>query len=172
MRQFWRTLTIKREYLELGQALAILTPEQAALFNRMQPGEQYHAVTVYRRLFEQGENQPDLLVAALLHDVGKLRYPMNPLERSLVVLVKAGLPKLACHWGELPLAGWDDLPSWRKAFIVAEQHPGWGAEMARETGVSTLTENLIRLHDQPYKQNADAMETRLLLKLWLVDNES
>jgi hypothetical protein len=44
--------------------------------------------------------------------------------------------------------------------------------MARETGVSTLTENLIRLHDQPYKQNADAMETRLLLKLWLVDNES
>ena len=104
---------------------------------------------MYCKLLEQGENQPDLLVAALLHDVGKLRYRLNPLERSLVVLVKAVLPEQARLWGELPLDGWDRTPGWRKAFVVAQQHAGWGAEMAREAGVSRLTESLIRKHHDP-----------------------
>ena len=62
---------------------------------------------MYNKLLEQGENQPDLLVAALLHDVGKLRYRMNPMERALVVLVKAVAPDQAQTWGELPSNGWD-----------------------------------------------------------------
>jgi hypothetical protein len=172
IRQFWRTLFIKKDHLEHEQALALLSLEQKALFTQLHPGEQNHAVIVFRRLLEQGENQPDLLVAALLHDVGKLRYRMNPLERAIVVLVKAVMPKQAHRWGELPLVGWDDLTSWRKAFIVAEHHAEWGAEMARMSGVSVLTENLIRFHQQPHKLDVDAEETSLLHKLWLVDNES
>ena len=150
----------------------MLNPEQRALFTQMQPSEQNHAVIMFRRLLEQGENQPDLLVAALLHDVGKLRYRLNPLERAMVVLVKAVMPEQARRWGELPPVGWDGLPPWRKAFIVAEHHAEWGAEMARKSGVSALTENLIRWHQQPHRQDADAEETSLLHKLWLVDNES
>ena len=170
--QFWRVLFARIDPPDLSQALEVLSQDQRALFTRLQPGEQNHAVIVYRRLLEQGENQPDLLVAALLHDVGKLRYRMNPLERSMVVLVKAVLPKKALLWGELPSINWDSLPSWRKAFIVAEQHPEWGAELAREAGVSVLTENLIRQHDQPYSQSPNSEETSLLHKLWLVDNDS
>ncbi len=146
--------------------------EQRALFTRMQPGEQKHALMVYRRLLDQGENQPDLLAAALLHDVGKLRHPLHPLERAMVVLVKALSPRRAQGWGKLPSINWDHLPSWRKAFIVAEHHATWGAEMAHQAGVSELTENLIRQHDQPHSQVADSEETSLLRKLWLVDNES
>jgi putative nucleotidyltransferase with HDIG domain len=172
VRQFWGTLSIKKDHLELEQALALLSPEQRVLFTQMQPGEQNHALIMFCRLLEQGENQPDLLVAALLHDVGKLRYPLSPLERVMVVLVKAAMPKQARRWGQLPLNGWDGLPSWRKAFIVAEHHAVWGAEMARKTGVSPLTENLIRLHHHPHRQCADAEETSLLHKLWLVDNKS
>ncbi len=97
-------------------------------------------MAMFHRLLEQGENQPDLLVAALLHDIGKLRYRLNPLERAMVVLVKAINPEQAHRWGSLPPDGWDRLPGWRKAFIVAEQHAGWGAEMARQAGVSPLTE--------------------------------
>jgi hypothetical protein len=170
--QFWRTLFAKIDQPELEQALVGLSQSQKALFMRMQPGEQNHALIVYRRLLEMGENQPDLLVAALLHDAGKLRYRINPLERSMVVLVKAVLPKKALLWGELPSINWDSLPAWRKAFIVAEQHPEWGAELARKAGVSVLTENLIRQHDQPYSQGPDSEETSLLHKLWLVDNDS
>jgi hypothetical protein len=68
--------------------------------------------------------------------------------------------------------GWDSIPGWRKAFIVAEQHAEWGAEMAREAGVSPLTVCLIRKHHNPPRQEAEIMENSLLHKLWLVDNES
>jgi hypothetical protein len=138
----------------------------------MQPSEQNHAGLIYHRLLEQGDNQPDLLVAALLHDVGKLRYRLSPLGRAIVVLVKTVMPRQAHHWGVLPSNGWDGLPPWRKVFIVAEHHAEWGAEMARQVGVSSLTETLIRFHDRPHRQEADTEETNLLHKLWLVDNES
>jgi putative nucleotidyltransferase with HDIG domain len=172
LRQFWRTLTVKRDHLELDQALVFLSPEQQTLFLQMQLSEQNHAVIVFQRLLEQGENQPDLLVAALLHDVGKQRYRMSPLERAIIVLVKAVNPQQACRWGELPHTGWDSLPSWRKAFVVALHHAEWGAEMARKSGVSPLAEYLIRLHDHPNRHSEDKEETSLLHKLWLVDNES
>jgi hypothetical protein len=170
--QFWRILLINKDQLEPVQANAILNPEQRALFTQMQLGEQNHALMIFRRLHEQGENQPDLLVAALLHDVGKLRYRVSPLQRAMVVLVRAVMPKQAHRWGELPPAGWLGLPAWRKAFIVAEHHAEWGAEMARKSGASVLTENLIRLHHHPHQQGGDAIETSLLRKLWLIDNES
>jgi len=172
LRQFWRILSIKEDQLEDEQALVKLNPEQRTLFTQMQPGEQNHAVIMFHSLLEQGETQPDLLVAALLHDVGKLRYRMSPLERAMVVLVKAVMPGQAHRWGELLSAGWDGLPSWRKPFIVAEHHAEWGAEMARQAGVSSLTETLIREHHHPPCQDADIKENNLLRKLWLVDNES
>ena len=55
---------------------------------------------------------------------------------------------------------------------MAEQHAEWGAEMAREAGVSPLTESLIRKHHDPAGQEAEIAENSLLHKLWLVDNES
>jgi HD domain len=170
--QLWRTLFTKTDHSKLEQALVVLSQEQKAQFYRMQPGEQNHAVIIYQRLLEQGETQPDLLVAGLLHDVGKLRYPMSSLERAMVVVVKVLLPRQAHSWGQHRSSEWDNLPSWRKAFIVTEHHAAWGAEIARQAGVSHLAENLIRQHDRPHSQGADSEETILLQKLWLVDNES
>ncbi len=172
VRQFWRILSLKIDQCELEQAKDLLTHQQWELFTQLQPGEQSHALAMYRKLLEQGENQPDLLVAALLHDAGKLRYRMNPLERSLVVLAKAVLPEQARLWGELPLSGWERTPGWRKAFVVARQHPGWGAELAREAGVSRLTESLIRKHHDLPCPETEPTENSLLHKLRLVDNES
>ncbi len=172
IRQFWRSFSAQTSILELERAQARLNPEQRELFAQLQPGEKGHALAMFHRLLEQGENQPDLLVAALLHDIGKLRYPLNPLERAMVVLVKAVNPGQACRWGSLPPNEWDSLPGWRKAFIMAEQHAGWGAGMARKSGVSPLTETLIREHHHPHRHEAGAVENSLLRKLWVVDNES
>ena len=152
--------------------MALLNPEQADLFLRLQMSEKVHAMVMIRKLVAQGENQPDLLVAALLHDVGKLRYHLNPLERAMVVLVKAFKPALAHQWGKLPPNGWEGISGWRKAFIVAEQHAAWGAEMARKTGVSRLTEALIRSHQHENTSDLDDIENILLNKLWVADNES
>lgn len=172
VRQFWRTVFLKTDRSELLLIQGLLTPDQWALFSQLQPGEQAHATRMFRKLLEQGENQPDLLLAALLHDVGKLRYHLNPIERAAVVLVRAIKPYQAQRWGSLPPAGWEGSPGWRKAFILAEQHARWGADMARMSGVSPLAETLIRQHHHPPPLGAEDVVNNLLHKLWLVDNES
>lgn len=156
----------------LVQVRGRFTPAQWELFLQMQPADQRHALRIFQRLVRQGENQPDLLLAALLHDVGKLRYRLNPLERAMVVLVEAIQPGQAKRWGSLPPAGWDDLPGWRKAFILAAQHADWGAEMAGQVGATSLTVTLIRYHHQPTRLKDDEWMSSLLNKLWLLDNES
>jgi len=172
IRQFWRTFSTLTSLLELERTKARLSLEQWELFAQLQPGEKGHAVAMFRSLLEQGETQSDLLVAALLHDIGKLRYRMNPLERAMVVMVHAINPEQSQRWGRLPPNGWDRLPGWRKAFIVAEQHAGWGAEMARQAGATPLTETLIREHHHPPRHEANSVENSLHRKLWVVDNES
>ncbi len=124
------------------------------------------------KLRSRGENQPELMVAALLHDVGKLRYRLNPLERAVVVLAKAVMPKSVHRWGIAPASSLDGLNRWRKAFVVAEQHPHWGAELSRQAGASSLTEALIRNHHNPHRASHETIELDLQQKLWLVDNET
>jgi hypothetical protein len=170
-RQFWRTIFVKNSVGELEKAHTWLSPAEWDLFTQMQPAEQAHALRMLRLLVEKGENQPDLLVAALLHDVGKLRYQLNPVERALVVVVKTSLPELARRWGETSTERWDDIPGWRKAFILAGQHPAWGAELARQAGVSPLAKELIRQHQYPPRRDRDDWKTSLQYKLWVVDND-
>jgi len=172
VRQFRRTLFAKTDPVELERALSWLSPAQAALFLQLQPGEKDHAVVMVRKLTEQASTRPDLLVAALLHDVGKLRYRLNPLERALVVLVRALSPSVVRDWGRLPPGGWEATPGWRKPFVLAEQHAQWGAEMARGVGVSSLTETLIREHQHARVEGAGKTENELLHRLWIADNDS
>lgn len=170
VRQFWRMLWAKSDPRELEQVRAAISPELWQLFIKMQPGEKGHAMRMYHRLIEQGNAQPDLLQAALMHDVGKLRYRLNPLQRTMVVLARAAIPGKARQWGGLSDEAWNDVPGWRKAFILAEQHATWGADMAHAAGVSTLTETLIREHHHPNMKFVDEEVNNLLHKLWVVDN--
>ncbi len=96
-----------------------------------------------------GHTDPDLLAAALLHDVGKIRTHFFLPEKVLVVLVKAGAPRLYRRWGSGPAGGW------RRPFAVSVQHPAWGAEMVAAAGGSPLTVELIRRHaESPIRENA------------------
>jgi hypothetical protein len=90
----------------------------------------------------------------------------------MIVLAKTIVPGKVKRWGsELP-GGWESLPSWRKVFVLSEQHAAWGAELAHDAGVSPLTEDLIRQHHLPRGSENNENEDNLLHKLWLVDNES
>ena len=170
--QFWRSVTLKTEYYDLERAQEQLNPVQWELFSRLQPADKNHALMVFHKLLDQGESQPDLLTAALLHDIGKLRYRLNPFERAMVVVISAWMPGWAKRLGVIPDQGWQSMPGWHKAFILAENHADWGAEAARQTGASELVEALIRQHHSRQGSEVGDLEDSLLHRLWIVDNGS
>ena len=168
-RQFWQALATCPNPGELDKAQAVLSSSQAVLFGGMQPSEQAHALSMLEALQAQGETEPDLLVAALLHDAGKQRCPLRLWERVVIVLVQAVSPSLIRRWGQ-PVAG--GCRGWRKPFRVAVQHAEWGAALALEAGVSPLAAALIRRHQQPAPAGSALQEDILLCKLQAVDNNS
>jgi HD domain len=158
-----------------------LSPAQLELFLHMQASEQAHSLQVFREIYshksaDSPSAQNDLLVAALLHDVGKSRYPLRVWERALIVLTKRWMPEQVKRWGEVipgenrVLQGSPAHLGWRRAFIIAEQHPVWGAELASAAGVSPLTVTLIRRHQDSLPAKPETLEEQLLQELQSVDN--
>jgi hypothetical protein len=127
---------------DLAQAKEILTPKQLMLFSRLQPSEQIHSLRVLTTLQSGSVSHPDLFIAALLHDIGKIRYPLRLWQRIFIVLVKAIWPNHGKAWGKYQPKGW------RTPFVIAVQHPAWGADLALKAGVSPLASNLIRKHQE------------------------
>ncbi len=70
-RQFRRTLAPGITANDLHEAESALGEDLYALFAKMQPADQRHCLDVYRRLHSEGEDDPDVLAAALIHDAGK-----------------------------------------------------------------------------------------------------
>ena len=143
-RQFWlawRAQSLTAE--ELAPAHSVLTATQMQLFTRLQPSEQIHALRVLQTVQQQGESDPDLQTAALLHDVGKARAPLKLWERVVIILGRFFFWERAKTWGRGQPRGW------MRPFVIAEQHPAWGGEMASEVGTSPLAISLIRRHQSP-----------------------
>lgn len=143
-----------------------LTPALYALYRQMRRSERQHSLGVLRELLHAGHTDPDLLAAALLHDVGKNRLPFYLSEKVLVVLVKAFAPQLHQRWGSGPARGW------RRPFAISVQHPAWGAEMVAEAGGSTLTVTLIRHHADPPEDTPQDHTAYLLALLYAADNRN
>ncbi len=138
-----------------------LTPDLFVLYRRMRRTERQHSVRVLQELIARGATQPDLLTAALLHDVGKSRTHFFLPEKVLVVLVRAAAPHRMQQWGSGPAQGW------RRPFAVSVQHPAWGAEMVAAAGGSPRAVDLIRRHAEP------AADTDPLLRaLQAVDDQN
>jgi len=127
----------------------------------MQPSEQRHAFQVVQRLKDNGQDHPELLAAALLHDVGKILHPLSPLERAMIVLGKKFFSRLASRWGRGAPRGF------RHPFVVAERHAEWSADLAAQAGASPRTCDLIRRH-QDFPTGGDPF----LLALQSADNEN
>jgi len=170
-RQFWNALFAQPSQADLERANKILTSAQLALFFRMQRSEQAHSLKVMNKILktidgELNENLQDLLVAALLHDVGKTRYPLSVWERIIVVLGKILFPFSVKRWGSGQPGGW------RRAFVVAEQHANWGAELASSVGTSSLAVDLIRRHQNFVDGKDVSLEAQLLSNLQVADQDS
>lgn len=166
VRQFWQTVRAEEPSdAQLAPARAVLTPKQMGLFQIMHPSDKAHALEVMKRLQKRGEDNPDLLAAALLHDVGKIRYPLSAWDRAIVVLGQALFPVSAKKWGQGKPKGW------RRPFVVADQHAYWGARMAAESGVSTTTVHLIWRHHEPHSTIPETPEDLMLRTLQAADED-
>jgi hypothetical protein len=147
--QFGRLLFKRISPSELEQVKGWLTPSLFAVFCKMNPAEQYHAYCVRQTLVEAGCIDPDLLTAALLHDVGKSYMPLAVWEKVLVVLGGRFAPQTMKALGNKP----DDVRWWSRAFVNAMQHPAWGGEMVAAGGGTPLAVELVRRHQEKVPPN-------------------
>ncbi|MDF1514895.1 MAG: HD domain-containing protein [Anaerolineae bacterium] len=113
------------------------------LFERMPRSEKNHGVITSLKLERQGMDSPDLLTAALLHDVGKIKIFPGMWDRVLVVLVEHAAPNLAARMSQGSPQGL------RRGFVLRRCHADWGADLASQAGVSPRTAFLIRSHHTP-----------------------
>jgi hypothetical protein len=165
--QFWRSFRAKAFPIQLKEEIgAILNGDQLKLFEQMPVEDQEHSYRVMKSLRDSGEVNRDLLVAALLHDVGKIKAPVTVWERILVVLVEAGMPDKADRYSEGSPHGW------RRAFVVQARHPIWSADLAREAGCCALTVSLIQRHHECIMAEQESEEAQLLRALQRADNSS
>jgi len=145
--QFFRAVRSKVGSDEYELARQRLSPEQFELFKKMSTWDQRHSLDLYRALVARGEDDPDLLLAALLHDVGKTRQ-IRLWHRVVIVLLKAfkrgWLGKLAAN----------NPKSWRYPFYIHLYHAQLGAELADGAGVSSRVVEIIAQHHEPVEDEA------------------
>ena len=163
-RQFWNAALRPEIQVTNEAVLPYLTPAQLTLFRQMQPTEQVHAYKVLSHLVKAGQTDPDLLRAALLHDVGKILSPLSIFDRVIIVLGKRLFPKAARRWGEGTPHGL------RRPFVVAACHAEWGADLVEQAGASGLTVELVRCHQDPPNLEPASHSQRLLAELQAADD--
>ena len=153
LRQFWQGFFARVAPEEVQAIQPLLPPAAFVLFCRLPRDAQRHSLNVLHDLQQHGPLHPDLAVAALLHDVGKLAadeagVSINLWLRGPLVLLKALSPALFQR-----LQSPSPVSGWRYALYVSEAHPQIGAAWAREAGCSALACWLIEQHQSDSLSN-------------------
>lgn len=141
--QFFTTCWTSLCPVDTVYAARYLDPALLRLFRRMSRAEQYHGIAICRTLETQGHSDPALLVAALLHDVGKIQAPPRLWDRVIAVLGEHFAPQRAARWSL------GEPHGLRRGFVVRRMHPEWGATLAEEAGAPPRAAALIRRHHDP-----------------------
>jgi hypothetical protein len=142
-RRFVGALTARRDADDFATLDRYLGRGEQALFLTMTLADQRHSLDLSARLRADGHDEPDLVRAALLHDVGKALGPLPLPYRVIHSLAAIAAPRLACWLGQ------DPAPSWRRPFYFAAHHAALGAEAAARAGSNSRVVRLIGGHDQP-----------------------
>ena len=154
VRQFLHALTAKsdrRVDAELRELLGI--DAQWRLLQRLTPFDRAHHLRVHELLVRNGQCDPDLLRAALLHDVGKAdeRGRAHIGHRTLKVLLRVlgsvWLERIATTTGRGP----------RHGLYLALHHAELGARLVRETGASERCCELIARHEQRSRRDDELL---------------
>ena len=123
----------------------VLPPPARDLFRAMPVADRRHGLDVAARLVAAGQDDRDLLAAALLHDAGK-GYRLRLWHRVAGVLVEAVAPRLLRRLASAEPA------SWRHPFHLYLHHDAISAEMAVAAGCAPRAGSFIR--NQPAQADA------------------
>lgn len=151
---------------EKQKVAAVLSRRQLLLFYEFAPNDQRHSYGVMQTLMAAGETEPSLLVAALLHDIGKICHPVYVWDRVLIVLGEAFLPRQVAVWGAGEVSGW------KRPFVIRAQHPAWGADLVQAAGATPLTVRLVARHQDKLPANLTSHEDKLLARLQWADDQN
>jgi hypothetical protein len=121
-----------------------LTPPERPLFWAQAPADQRHAYDTMRRAARHHDD-PRVLRAALLHDVGKGVVRLGAVGRSLATVLDAL---------RLPLRG---------RFARYRNHGPLGADLLTVTGADALIVDFARRHPDPDPGSNDPAEWSVLL---------
>ena len=122
-----------------------LSDPQLALFDSMHRADQRHGLDVVATLRAEGRDDPELLLAALLHDCSKgpgVRLPHRVAW------------SLAERYGEGVSAVFSRVPGFPIAFVRLRDHADDSADLALAAGCSARTADLIRHQDAPVDADA------------------
>ncbi|GBD14448.1 hypothetical protein HRbin25_00321 [bacterium HR25] len=132
--QFLGALRPRLRPEELAEVRALLGERLYALFASMSRRDQRHCLDVYRALRDGGCRDSHLLMAALLHDVGK-GDSVRLWHRCAYVFLMAAWPSLLGRAGG--------------GLAVLRDHPQRGAELAAAHGAPPEVVELVLRHEGP-----------------------
>lgn len=143
--QFGRGVVPWASSRDLALAAAALDERQYAAFMLMAPADQRHAARVARALLTAGLRDPDLIVAALLHDLGKVDARGEGRVLLFHRVAKVALTRVApATWRRLSAA---PRPGPARGYYLLRHHPALGAAWAEALGASPRACALIAAHE-------------------------
>jgi hypothetical protein len=167
LQQGLRALLSFSQPVEWALAERYLSPRLLVLFKQMNRDEQLHSLAVLRDVLAQSDTPTDLAAAALLHDVGKSRYPIGVWQKTFAVMVRAIVPDAYYRWSK-----GSPLNLWERPFVVYEQHPVWSAQMLREAGASDTVCWLAGEHATVAEKWQSHPQVEWLRRLQQADNQN
>ena len=153
VRQVWEGLRPEPDPLEPVITHRYLTPETQMLFDRLATHDRRHLVRVASQLETAAPDNRDLIVAGLLHDVGKAdsRGTVTLADRIAKVFTERYIPRLH-DWLARP-----GESRMRHGMQLAASHAALGAVLAEQSGCSERTVWLIKNHEMTDTDDPDLL---------------
>ncbi|MGE3960942.1 MAG: HD domain-containing protein [Dehalococcoidia bacterium] len=142
VRQFTRGLRPRLDAAEIAEARGRLSAAEFSLFLHAQARDRRHSMDLYRLLQQEGAPQ-EMLVAALVHDVGKGQ--LATWHRVAFVLLGPAVGILAGASG----------PRWRRALWRLRHHARLSAEMLRQAGSDPRVIEIVEAHTRPASRDPE-----------------